>query len=147
MTNKNTSTSEQIDPTKSMVKEAIGIWSEEGEEAQRGSFAEPLDLTKFLGDAIRVEFIRTEEYDYKVGKDDRHGVSHVCKLLKTSAKGLQDLVGKEVGVYGKGLLNFQMKQLHVKAGDICIISFGEKQQIPDSDKEAWQTFCKVVKRA
>lgn len=137
---------EQVDPTKSMTKEAIGIWSEKGEEAVRGEFPESLDLTKHQNEAFRCEFVRREDYEYQVSGDTRKGIAYVAKLIRTSAAACKALENKEVSIYGKGLLNHQFGQLAVKPGDIFVVSCGAKQSI-GGGKEAYQTSLKVVKRA
>ena len=137
---------EQLDLTKSMTKEAIGIWSEAGEEAVKGEFPESLDITKFQGNAFRCVFVRREDYEYEYDKVTRKGVAYVAKLLKTDAAACKGMEGTVISIYGKGLLNHQFVQLSVKEGDTFVVTCGPKQAI-SGGREAYQTGLKVVKRA
>ena len=145
-TNTKANKTEDTEVMKSMTPEAINIYSEPGEEAKRKEFPPALDITKHKGEAFRCEFVRREDYEYEYGGETRKGVAFVSKLIVTSAKAAKELEGKEISIYGKGLLNYQFTDLKVKEGDIFVVSCGEKQAI-GGGKEAYQTALKVVKRA
>jgi hypothetical protein len=143
---KNAANVAENDPMISMTPEAVGIYSEAGEEAKRKEFPPSLDITKHQGEAFKCTFVRREDYEYDYEGQTRKGVAFVAKLLITSAKACKEFEGKEVSIYGKGLLNYQFTDLKVKEGDTFVVSCGPKQAI-SGGREAYQTALKVVKRA
>jgi len=145
-TNEKANKTENNEVMKSMTADAVSIWSEPGEEAKRKEFPPALDITKHKGEAFRCEFVRREDYEYEYDGETRKGVAFVAKLIKTSSAACKEQEGKEISIYGKGLLNYQFTDLKVKEGDIFVVSCGEKQAI-GGGKMAYQTALKVVKRA
>lgn len=118
-----------------MTKEAVKIWSEDpGQEATRPELPPSLDITEkqHQNEAFRAKFLRREDYDYESKGQQRHGVSYVCELQLTSSKEAKNLEGKTIGIYGRGLLNYQMKQLGMKEGDVFVVSCTGQDKVGDT---------------
>lgn len=120
--------------TDNMKPEAVKIWSADpGQEAVRPDLPDALDITKFQGEAFRCRYIRREDYDYDYKGQERKGVSFVADLLVTSAAECKKLEGKVVGIYGRGLLNYQMKNLAMVEGDLFVVACTGQDKVGDTN--------------
>jgi hypothetical protein len=103
-----------------LSEEGRSIWEEEkGQEIK--PFPVPIDITDYIGTVFKVSYKSSKSINYEYQGEQRSSLVHLVTLLDTDNPTLTYLKGQDISIFGKGFLDYVLKNTGIKEGDKFLV--------------------------